>query len=124
MMMMMMIRNLPVLLYGCYCVRRCSTRRIFVSYINICLLSNFVYPTSDLKVCCSCFFSFTPFTSYQCLAAVFFCLLLIYLTKLSVEIFTFLWVCDYTRYGLLNGFIDHLYAPLGTTLYRSLTYTD
>jgi hypothetical protein len=24
-------------------------------------------------------------------------------------------------YGLVNGFIDHVYTPLGTTLYSSLT---
>jgi hypothetical protein len=27
-------------------------------------------------------------------------------------------------FGLGIGFIDHLYIPLGPTLYRSLTYTD
>jgi hypothetical protein len=27
-------------------------------------------------------------------------------------------------YGLVNGFIDRLYTPLGTTHYRSLTHTD
>jgi hypothetical protein len=29
-----------------------------------------------------------------------------------------------TRYRLVNGLIDHLYTPLGTILYRSLTHTD
>jgi hypothetical protein len=29
----------------------------------------------------------------------------------------------WTGYGLVNGFIDHLYTSLGTTLYRSVTQT-
>jgi hypothetical protein len=39
-------------------------------------------------ICFSCF-SFVPFTSYQCLSAVFFCLFVIYLRKFLVDIVTF-----------------------------------
>jgi hypothetical protein len=35
----------------------------------------------------------------------------------------YLGVSDYRR-GMDIGFIDHLYTPLRTTLYRSLTHTD
>jgi hypothetical protein len=43
---------------------------------------------------------------------------------LTPECHIFMGVWLQTGYGLVNGFTDHLYASLETTLYRTLTHTD
>jgi hypothetical protein len=43
-------------------------------------------------------------------------------TKIYCHVFMSAWL--ETWYGSDIEFIDHLYTPLGTTLYRSLTHTD